>query len=69
MSKLRRPQPEDGGSIVLCNFGILPHHNPEDHGLKMEAARSSKMLVSCCITTWHYNPEDHDLKMEAARSS
>jgi len=30
--------------------------------LKMEAARPSKTLVSCHITTWCHNPEDHDLK-------
>jgi hypothetical protein len=31
--------------------------------LKMEAARSSKTLVSYCSTRWHNNPEGLDLKI------
>jgi len=31
--------------------------------MKMEAARSSEMLVSYCITTHWYNPEDSDLNL------
>jgi len=31
--------------------------------LKVEAARSSEMLVSYPHTTWHHNPEDLDLKV------
>jgi len=29
--------------------------------LKKDALRSSKMLISSCITTWHHNPQDHDM--------
>jgi len=28
---------------------------------KMEAARSSEMLVTYCTTTWHHNSEGSDL--------
>jgi len=37
--------------MVLQNVGILP----QCHNLKMEATWSSKMLISCLITTWHHN--------------
>jgi hypothetical protein len=30
---------------------------------KDKATRSSKMLISCYITTWCHNPEDHNLNM------
>jgi hypothetical protein len=33
--------------------------------VKMEAARSSKMLVSNCNATRHHNPEDLDLNEKA----
>jgi hypothetical protein len=57
--------PEDGGSMVLRNFSILPHHytallDPEDGSKKF-----SEMLVSNYITTRHY----FTLKMEVAKSS
>jgi len=37
--------------------------------LKMEAARSSKMLLSYHIIIWQHNPEDHDLNFNAMKTS
>jgi len=37
---------------------LTPHHN-----LKMETARSLKILVSYHIATWHHNQQDHNLNL------
>jgi hypothetical protein len=41
------PCSEDGGSKLLRNVSILPHH----YTMKMEAANFSETLVSCHIIT------------------
>jgi hypothetical protein len=41
---------------------LCPFPSAIQFTLKMEAARSSEMLVSYHITTWHHNTEDHDLE-------
>jgi len=53
---------EDGGSMVLQNVGILPHHYMVSHfTLKLEAVWSFEMFLSCNITAWCCIPEDHSL--------
>jgi len=35
----------------------------------MEAAKSSKTLVSSHVTTWHHNPEDLALSLDLCENS
>jgi hypothetical protein len=45
---------------VVTPCSVVVEYQQFGGTLKMEAARSSKMLVSYCNTTWHCNSEDLD---------
>jgi len=49
--------PENGGYKVIWAVGASIFI------LKLEAIRSSKMLVSYCVTTWHHNAEDYNFSI------
>jgi BarA-like signal transduction histidine kinase len=42
---------------------VVPHSVVVAHKLKMQAAQSSTVLVSCHITTWLHNSENLDLEV------
>jgi hypothetical protein len=55
---------EDGGSMVLRNVGILPHHyTASNFSLKMEATWSSETLVSYHKSARHHNSEELDFNL------
>jgi len=55
-------------SDLFSVLHICPFPSPTHFNLKMEAARTSEMLVPYHITTWHHNPEDHNLKLHRHES-
>jgi hypothetical protein len=60
--------PEDGGSVVVRNAGILPHHymlSQPIFALKIAAAWSSETLASYRIPTWCHNPEEQELILKS----
>jgi len=50
--------------LCVVGYQSFEHLDASIFTLKMEAARSSEMQVSCHITIWCHNSEDHDLNLQ-----